>query len=70
MKVVAILDKSAGNETTGEAWQETALFDDTATIADVLNWAVRRHNSIMNADEIGRSRFRGRLQITIAQEGR
>ena len=39
MKVCAIVDRSAGNETVGDMWTETASFEDTATLADVLAWA-------------------------------
>lgn len=38
MKIVAIKDESAGNETVGEMWQETKIFDHTATLLDVLQW--------------------------------
>ena len=39
MKICAMVDRSAGNESVGEMWTETALFDEGATIADVLKWA-------------------------------
>jgi hypothetical protein len=39
MKICAMVDRSAGNESVGEMWTETAVFDESATIADVLRWA-------------------------------
>lgn len=39
MKIVAIKDMSAGNDTVGEMWQETKIFDGDAPIKDVLQWA-------------------------------
>lgn len=38
-QVVVIRDMSAGNESIGEMWKETKIFDDTATLKDVLEWA-------------------------------
>lgn len=39
MKVCAMVDRSAGNESVGEMWTETAIFDESATITDVFAWA-------------------------------
>ena len=36
---VVIRDMSAGNAETGEAWQETKIFDGDTTLGDVMNWA-------------------------------
>jgi len=38
MKIVAIKDMSAGNETVGEAWQETKIFDSNDSILQVMHW--------------------------------
>jgi len=38
MKICAMVDRSAGNESVGEMWTETAVFDDQATLADVFAW--------------------------------
>ncbi len=60
--VIAILDRSAGNAETGEAWQETAIFPVTAQIEDVLRWAIRRTGSYQYDN------FHSRLQLTICQQ--
>lgn len=39
MKVCAMVDRSAGNESVGEMWTETAEFDESATLTDVFMWA-------------------------------
>lgn len=39
MKIIAIKDMSAGNETVGEAWKETKIFDDYQPISDIIKWA-------------------------------
>jgi hypothetical protein len=39
MTVVIIKDMSEGNESVGEIWKETKIFEDTDTLADVLKWA-------------------------------
>ena len=60
-EVVAILDRSAGNESVGEMWQETKVFDQKATLFDVLKWAtLQTHNEQIEL-------FRGNLKLTIAQ---
>ena len=37
-KVVVIKDMSAGNETVGEMWQETKIFNGSDTLNDVIRW--------------------------------
>ena len=37
---VVIRDMSAGNESVVEMWQETKVFDDSATLEEVMNWAI------------------------------
>lgn len=36
---VVIRDMSAGNESVGEMWQETKIFDGSATLEEVMLWA-------------------------------
>ena len=38
-KFVVIRDMSAGNETVGDMWQETKIFDETVTLHEVMQWA-------------------------------
>ena len=55
MKIVAIKDMSAGNESVGEAWQETKIFDSTASLLDVMQWVGRSPKRVtlsVPADEI------------------
>ncbi len=37
---VVIRDMSAGNESIGEMWQETRIFDGNATLREVMEWAI------------------------------
>ena len=39
MNYVVIRDMSAGNESVGEMWQETKIFDGNATLEEVMEWA-------------------------------
>lgn len=39
MKIVAIRDMSAGNETIGETWQETKIFDGSTPVSEIIKWA-------------------------------
>ncbi len=63
MKVIAILDRSAGNETVGEMWQETAIFDESTPVGKILDWATLRWSGF-----VGVADFRGNLKITVGQE--
>lgn len=41
-KFVILQERSAGNETVGNAWTDTAVFPPTATLAEVWAWAADR----------------------------
>ena len=60
-QVVAILDRSAGNESVGEMWQETKVFDQKTTLFDVLKWAATQTH--LTQIEL----VRANLKLTIAQ---
>lgn len=60
-EIVAILDRSAGNDVIGDMWKETAVFPISASIADVLKWAVTKSRAQTLDD------FRSNLTITLAQ---
>lgn len=38
MKIVAIKKCSEGNDSVGDMWTETKIFEPTATLADVMGW--------------------------------
>ena len=60
--VVARLSMSAGNETVGEMWDETAIFDGETPLRDVLDWAAMKKISTNKGQD-----FRGNLVITVGQ---
>lgn len=62
MKIVAILKRSAGNETVGEMWEETAICDDETQLWEVFKWAAGRLG-MGNYEN-----FQGNLTITIADD--
>jgi hypothetical protein len=39
IKIVAIKDMSCGNESVGEMWQETQIFDLETPIKEIVKWA-------------------------------
>lgn len=41
MKIVAIKDCSDGNDSIGEMWKETAIFEDTDPVGEILKWAYK-----------------------------
>ena len=58
MKIVAVKECSAGNTSVGNEWLETCIFDEDATIKDVLKWANGTSLSTKGS----------RLMITIADD--
>ena len=50
-KYVIIRDMSAGNESVGEMWQETKIFNESATLKDVMDWA-SEHNEFHSKKRI------------------
>ena len=38
---VVIVDHSAGNETVGNMWKETKVFDGNVTLEKVMKWAMK-----------------------------
>lgn len=44
MEIVAIKEMSAGNETVGEMWKETKIFNENTTLKEVMEWIDNREN--------------------------
>ena len=40
MKIIAIVEKSNGNESVGDMWKETASFDENTPVIEIIRWAV------------------------------
>ena len=62
MRVIAILEKSAGNESVGEMWKETASFELNTPIGQILEWAVKTSSPYTKIENL-----RSNLVITIDQ---
>lgn len=43
MKIIAIKHCSAGNESIGNMWKETKIFEEHNTLKDVLDWGMDSH---------------------------
>ena len=56
MKIVVLVDKSAGNESVGEMWIETFIFEGTATLQEVVN-KIEPDNDILKHTHIGNVRI-------------
>ena len=57
MKIIAIKDMSDGNESVGEMWQETKIFEHTDQLIDVIRWVktVKRKVTITIPDNYEQS---------------
>lgn len=42
IQIVAMIDRSAGNESVGDMWTETKVFSITSSLEDVYKWASER----------------------------
>jgi hypothetical protein len=47
MKIIAIKDMSAGNNSVGEMWQETKVFNHEDKLIDVMAWAGTRKKLVL-----------------------
>lgn len=57
MKLIAIKDMSAGNETIGETWKETKIFDHTDQLIDVMKWVGIKKNVVITIPDDGVDEF-------------
>ena len=63
MKIVAILYRSAGNESVGEMWRQTKIFEsDITPLNEVMQWAMKMTNASIPEN------FNTHLELTIAKE--
>lgn len=46
MRIVAIKERSAGNDRVGEMWKETKVFDSEDALADVMDWVGSRQVNV------------------------
>ena len=64
IQIIATLYRSAGNETVGYMWSETAIFNITDEIVDIIKWACK----VNGTEQL--EHFNKRLEITIGQTPR
>ena len=50
MKIIATISRSAGNESVGDMWDETAIFDSYAPLSEIMEWANSRVNQAYTED--------------------
>ena len=60
MRIIAILEMSAGNGIVGEMWKETKSFDENTPVGEIIDWATEPGKRYQ-------SPFRGNLTITVDQ---
>ena len=51
MRVIAIKKMSAGNDTVGEMWVETKIFDAEAKLKDVMLWVGESKDVVLSVPE-------------------
>jgi len=56
MKIVAVKEKSAGNESIGDMWLETKIFKESTPVIEIIKWSQNGR---------AESRNGGRLIITV-----
>ncbi len=65
MKIIAMLERSAGNESVGSMWTETKSFDWDTPISEVMEWAVSAVNRHTKASEV--TTLKDRLSLNLDQ---
>ena len=68
MKIVAMKEQSDGNESVGSMWIETAIFEPTDTLADVLAWVVKIRKLLDITENRKCAGKYGRLMLSVADE--
>lgn len=63
VKIVAMVDRSAGNESVGVMWTETKIFDITEPIENIYAWLTERLGMNNNVGKITAN-----VKLSIAQE--
>lgn len=69
MKIIAMKERSAGNVEVGEMWIDTAIFETTTPLIDVIKWAA--NFSEFDSDTLEtyqRATTNGRLMLSVADE--
>lgn len=51
MKIVAIKKMAAGNESVGEMWEETKIFDASTPVIEIVKWAGLKKNITITLPE-------------------
>ena len=64
MVIVAIKERSEGNESVGSMWLETKLFEPGATVLEVLEWA----GQFSYPKNAANGSKWGKLMLTVAEE--
>lgn len=65
MKIIATIKRSAGNDSIGDMWQETAIFDQTDSIENLFEWTKKRMYG--NYTEL-KEQYTTNIILSIAQE--
>lgn len=69
MKVIAMKERSAGNDQVGEMWIDTAIFEPTDSLINVIKWAANFSEFDFDTLETyQRATTNGRLMLSIADE--
>lgn len=67
LKVVAIIEMSAGNETIGEMWKEAGIFDMNTPLEKIFDWAYLRTHSCLPYDKKLMKTLSTNVILTIAK---
>lgn len=63
IKVIAMVDRSAGNDTVGEMWTETKIFSIHDSLNSIYIWASREKDPTV--EDV--ARIKSNIKLSIAQ---
>lgn len=68
MKIVATLERADGNESVGSMWSETALFDSSTPVAEIMQWASDREYYYQKEKPPWKEYLALNIRLSLAQE--
>jgi hypothetical protein len=61
VRIIAIKDMSAGNESVGDMWKETKIFNENSKLIDVMLWVGTNTNVVLTVPDDDKDEFVNKL---------
>jgi hypothetical protein len=61
VRIIAIKDMSTGNESVGDMWKETKIFNENSKLIDVMLWVGTNTNVVLTVPDDDKDEFVNKL---------